>query len=516
MINRNFECLKRSTRQIANELGMSPTTANKYIKDALFEKSFEIPSFYAICKKENKYRKHGKIPQKACIRYKIKLSIYHLIKLCIKNFQKLYILEKQYFAQKNAKESKRITGSAILEYNRQVLNDILSDKSYLPNFQRNMLKSHKSVKYAAVMDIYYKRFLDDISILTTLGIDGSVTANPDEFAKTIASLEEIIWLFTLKRTICRDTDDSSQFNINNALHDVICHIDSYQDKKDDNYNEKTETISEESYKEQSKKLESEYFERVKQHLIEKLGKNINLDKDTCNFYNALKEREVFDDAYQIEYINFFYTYITTDDKLIAMKKLLWNCTDIYGRLFIPIHIKEADNILNILSNLISLIKTNYNINISDISPTDIIMLRCHFIYMKKTADVYNYYTESYDEKTQTYKSTAYEDDVLKEITDEDMRKKHISVVCKFSSFLCGKKPEIAISGTETDIIDSYFKQCIFIHTCSTYFKEIEVAKNTFKNTKENLSLTELYKNIQNNIDASIAIKWADSIFENTK
>lgn len=519
MINKNFECLKRSPRQIAHELKtvnglkISPTTANDYIKNNLFKKSFGAESFYAKVKEENRLKRKRYMDDKANIPYKIKLSIYHLMKLCVKNFQALSKLNKRYWTNRScdqSKKSKPITGSEILKYNKSILNEILSDESCLQDFQKNMLKHHESVKYAAVMDVYYGRFLNDISILTTLGIDGSVTDNNVKFAETIANIEEIIWLFNLKRAIGRDTDNPSQFNINNALCDVICEIDEYNDEKDRDYNGKSLNISKKEYNEKLKELEPEYFERVKTQL-----KNPNLDDDTNKFYTSLNEnREVFDDFYQNEYMNFFKEYITTDNKLTAIKRLIWNCTDIYGRMFVPELIKEADEVLNILNNMISHIKSNGSIKLSEISGDNITLLKQYFIYINMDGDTYDYYTIAYiNEKPQTLK---FDGNTMKEVFGEVFQKEAISLILGFSNFLCFRKTAITLTTAKADMLDKYFKYCIFNTITSNYFKEIEVVKNQFKQTKETLYSNSLYKDIKNNIDTSIAVKWADSIFNNMK
>lgn len=512
MINKNFECLKRSSRQIANELDISPTTANDYIKNDLFKKSFGADSFYKKIEEENRLKREGEVNDKAAIRYKIKLSIYHLMKICIKNFQMLKNLQKRYFKQIDKKGYEHLTGSEILEFNKSILDDILSEKSCLQDFQKNMLKKHASVKYAAVMHSYYCRFLDDISALTTLGIDGSIADNPTAFIQNIVNLEEVIWLFNLKRAIGRGTDNPSQFNINNALRDVICEIDKYNDKKDCDYNEKSENISEKEYNEELKKLEPKYFERVKKHL-----KNPNLDEDTDKFYSSLKEdRTLFDDCYKIEYLNFFQEYITTDNKLEAMKRLLWNCTDIYGRMFIPSSIHESDSMLNILNRFISKTKTNNIVKTSDISSDDIRMLRCYFIYIKQDADTHHYYTKSYNEKSQTYSIHEYNGDVLQEFFSETEEKEYFTLIYNFSTFLCGETSEITLTSSEADILRSYFTYCIYTHIVNDFFKQIELVKNKGEQSKKILSSDETYIRIKNNIDSSIAVKWADSMFKDCK
>lgn len=515
MINKNFECLKRSPRQIAKDLGISPTTANDYIKNDLFKKSFGAESFYAKVKEENRRKRKRYMNDKANIPYKIKLSIYHLMKLCVKNFQALSKLNKRYWTNRSSdqsKKSKPITGSEILKYNKSILDEILSDESYLQDFQKNMLKHHESVKYAAVMNSYYRRFLDDISLLTALGIDGSVTDKSVNFAETIANIEEVIWLFNLKRAIGRDTDNPSQFNINNALCDVICEIDEYNDEKDRDYNGKSLNISTKEYNEKLKELESEYFERVKTQL-----KNPNLDDDTNKFYTSLNEnREVFDDFYQNEYTNFFKEYITTDNKLTAIKRLIWNCTDIYGRLFIPISIQESDITLNILNHMISHIKANNIIKVSDISPDNIKMLRCHFIYIKQDDDTHHYYTKSYNEKSQTYSIHKYHGDVLQEFFGETAEKEYFTLIYNFSTFLCGETSEITLTSYEADILRSYFTYCIYTVIVNNFFKQIELVKKKTEQSRKILSSDKTYIRIKNSIDSSIAVKWADSMFKDCK
>ena len=515
MINKNFKSLKRSSSQIAHELGRSPTTISKYLQTPLFKKSFVVPSYYKKCKDEKRKHKSGEISKKEYIPYKIKLSIYYLMKLCLKNFSALNKLKRRYNNYSNAGKSNKPTGSDILEYNRMVLNDILSEEPDLPEFQKTMLKAHKSVRYAAVMNKYYERFVDDISTIVTFAIDGSIPDHPKNFLDVIEYLEEAIWLFTLKHTVKEYDNNPEQFNINNALRDVICVIDKHKNIGDEDYNKKSLTISEEEYNLKLKMHEEEYFKRLQEKF--QLFSNEIYKQYTDDFYKNLKEKrkdedKLFNNFYDGVYIDFFKEYIK-GDQCKALKYILHQPADIYGRMYLPSMLDEIDVLLSIKTYLCSSIADQKPITSAFLAPEHIKLLRCNFIYIGEKNDQYYYYTEAYVDNE--YIMIEFTDDPIRRLWRENDREKCASIISRLGTFLQNKDLTVTFGKDEEEIVNEYFNHCFCTHAIHNFnesFKAVVRDYNSYK--EENLS-DDTYKKIKHAIDSSVGAKWSDVMFAGT-
>ena len=465
MAYRNLD-FKKGISDIVNDLKEKRSTIYEWTNSKIFTKQFGI--FERFDNKVNK------LPPAA----------YDLAKCCVKNYPSFLSL-----APYKGKKQEHIKGTDVMKYNKAMLSEI----DTLKDFEKEMLLSKPSVKYAKVMNKYYDKLLDGIAQVSTICTDVDGDYSPENVEKILEDLKQLTWHHVILKTLNRTSSNTSQFNINTAFKDVMKELENDDSNDKIYYDKGLQRLKGEEFENKKKEIEDEYYSKLK----EKFPENEN----TQNFYKKLECNTDYDGDYFKNYRNNFILYSLTvgdaQSRELVLRNFL-NYIDMYGRLLVPGTLETIDNVLVKYQNLIMLLNSNETIDPKRIPLVPASLMDVHYC-----GDYFVFNKKMYllkEEEKEFIKAHQIDKAVwggellltwLHSGSNEDLNKirKNLEFVWKYFCFCTGVLGWSYFENTKNCCNEHYGKMCT------------------------ELKNDDVYKDLRKEVDRFIGQKWRHFIFK---
>lgn len=486
MAYRNLE-IKKGLSDVEKDTGEPRTTIYAWTKSELFTEQFGV--FERVT--EEGEINNGEIKEKKPKIKKVFPATYDIAKWCVKYFSKFLDLDPH-----DGEKQKTITGTKIMEYNDAMLKKI--DK--LKDFEKDLLLSTPSVKYATVMRKYYGRLLDGIAQLSTICIDVNGDYSQESLENILENLKQLTWYHTISKELKHASSDTKQFNINKAFKDVMGRLEEESIKLGDmEFDSELRELKTTEFERKKKEIEAEYYSEI----IKKFPK----DESVHEFYEKLECDTSCDDGYFKGYRRDFILYSLSDGDAERREMILrnfLNYIDMYGKLLVPGTLEIIDNMLKRYQDLMNRLKSDACIASK---------LREEFKSVLPNVQYYNNYDkigECFAFGKEICQLTVKEKAIFTEYHIDEAAS---SCEMLYKWLNSGNDEDLRKVKENLEMVEIYLRFCAGIIGWSKFENVKKICDKNYAAMCKELEGDKVYKKIKEAIDRFIGQKWRYFIFK---